>query len=96
MPLTRAERQTLEKLIRKVGKLDSRIHALEKLTELLRKQVVGSGVGASIGNLTLEELEDMIGDAVTGIIRRKLPIHDHTTNLKGGDCFAKKGANLIE
>jgi hypothetical protein len=50
--------------------------------------------GGYIGGLNRTEILALVNSAIEqGLL--KIPIHDHTANDKGGDCYAGLGAKLV-
>ena len=99
MALTREERQTIETLIKKVRALEDRVTSLESLTTALQKMVDGISSKSNILDWSSDQIDEWLKPYLLKYLTQSgtiLPIHDHTNNQKGGDCFAKLGANLIE
>jgi hypothetical protein len=99
MALTREERQAVETLIKKVRALEDKVTALETLNTALQKMVDGISSESNILDWSSDQIEEWLKPYLLQYMTKSgtvLTPHDHTNNQKGGDCFAKLGANLIE
>lgn len=91
MPLTRTERQLIEDIVKQLGKATEKIKNLEDDVQSLQTIVSTLDDAVDDGQLT-----DAINEAVKDYISKNdIKKHDHTSDAKGGDAFAKLGANLI-
>lgn len=93
----------LEKQLRAIPKISAHspdnyeLFSDSELAENIRRnQGYGEGFPAETvgGGLTEQDVIDIVSNALENATI-KLPVHDHTADDKGGDCYAGLGAKLV-
>jgi hypothetical protein len=97
MSFTREERLTIEKLIKKVRKLEKEKSELKLKVDALEDIINAIDAESNILDWSSSQIEEFLKPYILKYMRKgvTIPLHDHTNYSQGGDCFAKLGANLI-
>ena len=97
MAFTREERLAIEKLIKKVRRLEGKVQGLELQVASLQSIVDAIDGESNILDWEGSQVEAFLKPYILKYMKKgvSLPNHDHTNDSQGGDCFAKLGASLI-
>ena len=97
MALTREERNSIEKLIKRVRDLETTVTNQGKTIDSLLLMVDNISSATNMADWTSAQWEEFLRPYILKYASQSgnISLHDHTSDSQGGDCFAKKGASLI-
>lgn len=93
MPLNRSERLLIESFVKDINLLKNALRDAQATIKVLSN----TGNDSGFGSLSTSEITELIAESVKNIISKtQVKKHNHTSDEKGGDAFAKLGASLID
>jgi hypothetical protein len=94
---TREERSAIDEVIKRVLKLERRVENLLRRIGSTEEMLDRESVEVNMADWTEDQWREFLRPFLAASsTTSSVPMHDHTSDQEGGDCFAKLGANLID